>query len=174
MKLMQFSSAVAAIGAACLGAAVDAAAQRRTTPLAPGQESKVPVTVAIAAGTTQYAFTGQGTCQSTPRASIYNVPAALSSVRVQDGARNVNLTLWQPSNGTPAMISLGITADGKSHRVDTVKVGQQGTTQGSGTATLQKQGSAGTFAVDATAADGTKIKGTIRCPSFVAPVAEGG
>jgi hypothetical protein len=173
MQPIRFSWAVAA-AAVCLATAMDAAAQRRTTPLAPGQGSKVPVAVALAAGATQYAFTGEGSCKSTPRASIYGLPAALSSVQVQDGARNVNLTLWQPNNGSPSMVSLGLTVDGKSHRVDTVKVGQQGTIQGSGTATLQKQGQGGVFAVEATAADGTKIKGTIRCPSFTAPVAEGG
>lgn len=155
-------------------AAVDARAQRRAAPRAAGEGNKVAVAVSLAAGATQYAFTGEGACQSTPRASIYALPAALSSVRVHDGARSLNLTLWQPADGTPGMMSLGVNIDGKSHSVDTVKVGQQGRIQGSGTARLAKQGEAGVFTIDATAADGTKIKGTIRCASFTAPVAEGG
>jgi hypothetical protein len=63
---------------------------------------------------------------------------------------------------------------GASHRVSTVKVGQQGSVQGSGTATIARSGAGGTFTLDATADSGRRITGTIACTAFTEPIAEGG
>jgi hypothetical protein len=55
--------------------------------------------------------------------------------------------------------------------VSTVRGGQ---VTGSGKVTFEPSGKGGTFRVDATAADGTSISGTIRCDAFTPHVAEGG
>jgi hypothetical protein len=168
------SSLVALLALASVLSAVEVLAQRRSKPLAPGEGNTVPIAIAVATGGTQYAFSGQGRCDATEQASIYGVPAALWTVRHQDGSRSLTLTLWHPKNGSPDMMSLSVALGGTTHSLSTVKVGGQGEVRGSGTTSVQKQGSGGLFTIDATASDGTKIKGTVRCEAFTTPVAEGG
>jgi hypothetical protein len=132
-------------------------------------ESKVPVTVALQIGSESYKATSQGTCTHTTEASIYNLSAQQWSVEQSDGPRSVTLTLWRPQRGAGDMLSLGVNTAGKSHSVNTVKVGNQGDVKGSGTATFAPAGNGGTFTIAATAGDGAKITGTIKCDAFTAP-----
>jgi hypothetical protein len=72
------------------------------------------------------------------------------------------------------MMSLGVSSGSKSHNVNTVKVGTHTDTQGTGTVKFEPAAQGGTFTIDATAADGAKITGTVKCESFTAATAEGG
>ena len=96
-------AAVFALGLACSAAAVAQA------------------DIALQIGSQKYAASGQGECKSAPRASIYNIPAALYSVSHRAGKDSLNLTLWRPTDGKPDMLSLAITSGGKSYLVDTVR-----------------------------------------------------
>ena len=125
--------------------------------------------IALQIGSRKYAASGQGECKSAPRASIYNVPAALYSVSHRAGKDSLNLTLWRPADGKPDMLSLSITSGGKSYLVDTVRE-----KKGSGGARLQPSARGGTIVVDAVAASGEKISGKIQCRAFGGIQAEGG
>jgi len=122
----------------------------------------------------KFQASGPGECKAAPRASIYGVPAALTSVSQRSGRDSLHLTLWQPSSGAAAMMSLSLSLGSKSYVVDTVKAGTKRDTKGSGKATLEKSGAGGTIAIDAIAAGGEKITGTIRCRAFGGIHAEGG
>jgi hypothetical protein len=132
------------------------------------------VQIALRIGTTKYESSGQAECKAAPQASIYGVPAALYSVSQRSGSGSLNLTLWQPKDGAPIMMSLRIAAGGKSYLVDTVKAGPKRDTRGSGKATLRKTGAGGVVAVDAVDASGEKITGKIECTRFGGIQAEGG
>jgi hypothetical protein len=136
-------------------------------------DAKVPVTVALQVGGEALKFSSPGMCRHAAQAGIYDLAAEQWSVQASDATRNVTLTLWQPK-GAGSMVSLAVGTGGKTHVVDTVKVGTRGTVRGSGAVKLAPAGSGGTFTVDGTAADGAKITGTIRCDAFLAPAPAGG
>ena len=125
--------------------------------------------IALQIGSRKYAASGQGECKSAPRASIYNIPAALYSVSHRAGKDSLNLTLWRPTDGKPDMLSLSVAAGGKNYVVDTVK-----DKKGSGGAKLEPSARGGTIVVDAVAASGEKISGRIQCRTFGGIQAEGG
>jgi hypothetical protein len=142
---------------------------------APSNESAgVPMQISLQVGGTPYIFTGSGSCRSTPRASIYDVPAAMWTVEQNAEGKSLTLTVWHPSSGAADMLSLAVTATGKSHRVDTVRVGQRGDVQGSGTVKLDTSGQGGVFAINAVTKDGAKISGTIKCDWFTSEEAVAG
>jgi hypothetical protein len=155
--------------AATVSAAAASAQARRAAPAQPARAGSVPVAIALNAAGTQYAFAGQGTCEATEQASIYGKPAALRTVRQQDGDHSVSLTFWHPRDGAD-MFSLVVSVSGKTHQVSTVKVGQQGEAKGSGSAVFKNEGQGGLFRIDATASDGAKITGTIKCGGFSSPM----
>ena len=68
------------------------------------------------------------------------------------------------------MVTLSVTSGNTSHQINTVRGG--GASSGSGT--LEKSGNGGTFTVDAKAASGVAVTGTIKCDSFAPHVDEGG
>jgi hypothetical protein len=72
------------------------------------------------------------------------------------------------------MFSFHTATGGKSHVVNTVKTSGGGKLEGSGKVTFASSGSGGTFTIDATAAKGGTITGTMKCSTFSAAVAEGG
>jgi hypothetical protein len=151
---------------------VAAAAQRRV-PQAQVENKTVAVTIALKAGTDTYAYTGKASCTHAPVASIYGLRAEQWTVEQSDGPRGALLTVWHPSSG-PDMFSLTLSNAGKRQSVNTVKVGAAGSLAGSGTIALAREGTGGTFTVDALAATGAKITGTIKCDTFTAATAEGG
>ena len=120
-------------------------------------------------GSDTYEAAGQGECKHAARASIHGIPAALTSVSHRAGRQSLNLTLWQPQDGKPAMLSLSLTAGGKTYVVDTVK-----DRKGSGKAALQQSARGGSITLDAVAASGEKIAGKIQCRSLGGVNAEGG
>jgi hypothetical protein len=137
-------------------------------------QAAAPVEVALQVGARKLQASGSGECKAAPQASIHGVPAALYSVSQNAGGHSLSLTLWQPKNGSEDMMSLAISADGKRYEVDTVKAGAMRATKGTGKAALEKTGAGGVFRVDAVAASGEKISGTVRCGSFGGIRAEGG
>jgi hypothetical protein len=132
------------------------------------------VDVSLQVAGRKYQASGPGECKVAPRASIYGVPAALTSVSQSAGNDALNLSLWQPAGGAPAMMSLHVSDGSKSYVVDTVKGGSKRDIKGSGSAKLEKSGEGGTIVVDAVAASGEKITGRIVCKRFGAVQAEGG
>ncbi len=142
-----------------------------------GTNTMVKMRVALRIAGESYDFTGPGNCSHAPKASIYNVVAQMWSVSQRDGSRSVSFTLWRPVSGASDMFSLHVSNLGKSHVTNTVTM-TRGTartpTQGSGTAKFEPLGGGGTFTIDATAENGTKITGLLRCESFSMAVAEGG
>lgn len=153
--------------------ATGASAQVQRRVLDQGADSKVAVTVALKAGAEAYSFTGKATCSRAPIASISSLRAERWTVDQSDGARSLTPAVWHPASG-PDLVSLSMSAGGTRHAVNTVKVGTNGTVVGSGTIAFARAGNGGTFTVDATAGDGTKITGTVKCDAFTAAVAEGG
>jgi hypothetical protein len=127
------------------------------------------VTIALQIGSDAYKATGRGTCHHTARAGIYDTPAEQWSVQQSEGSRSVALTMWRLKKAPGDMLSLAVTTGGKSHRVSTVKVGQSGSPVGAGTVTLASAAKGGTFTIDATTAERTRITGTITCDAFTAP-----
>lgn len=121
--------------------------------------------ISLKVGAHTYQASGQGECKSAPRASIYNIPAALTSVSHRAGTNSLNLSLWQPTDGKPAMLSLSVTTGGKTYLVDTVR-----DKKGSGKVVRENL----TIVLDAVAASGEKITGKIQCRSLGAIQAEGG
>ena len=133
-----------------------------------------PIQVSLKAGAKSYDAAGTGECKAAPQASIYGIQAALYSVSHRSGGQSLNLTLWQPKDGSPSMMSLRVSIGSSHYEVDTVKGGAKRDTRGSGRATLQRASAGGVIAIDAVAASGEKIAGKIQCSRFGAIHAEGG
>ncbi len=141
---------------------------------AQGMDAPVTGEVALQVGTQSYRGSGTTECRASRDASIYDIPALLFSVAQSSGKDNMRLSVWQPKNGKPDMMTLHVSLGGKSYEVDTVKGGDKRDTRGSGQARFEKVRLGGTFTIDAVAANGTKITGTVKCSRFTGIVAEGG
>jgi hypothetical protein len=148
-----------------------ASAQRRTAPTRPG-EAGVAITLQVAGQ--PYRFEGKAACQHAPLASIYSVVSKMWSVQQSEGQRSLTLTLWRPRSTSGDMFSLSVANGAKSYLVNTVRVGGASAVQGSGKVTLTPSGAGGTFIINATAANGAAITGTIECSAFGEAMAEGG
>ena len=149
------------------------AAQRRPAGSAP-QEQKVGVAIDLRVNDAPYTFKGQAVCQHLAKGSIYDTPAERWSVQHDATGQNMNLTLWRPLKGGGDMVTLSLQASGKRHDVDTVKGPKSTQTTGSGSVRFAPEGGGGTFAVEATAASGAKISGTVKCDAFTASQAVAG
>ncbi len=152
------------------------ATAQRPTRRAPGMppDDKVGIAIALQAGGAPYRFTGQATCTHEAKGYIYAIPAQQWRVEQNEGARSVSLTFWRPAGGSGDMFTLYVQGGGKTYAVDTVKTNNGGSPEGSGEMTFAPAGAGGTFTVNATAANGAKVSGTITCDGFRAAVAEGG
>jgi len=157
-----------------LGLAVAASPAHAQIRRQPAQAETAPVEIALQIGAKKVQSSGQGECKAAPQASIYGVSAALYTVSHRSAGQSLNLTLWQPKDGSPSMMSLHVSADSGRYEIDTVKGGAKRDTKGSGNTTLQKAGEGGVFAIDAVAASGEKISGKIQCGRFGGIQAEGG
>ena len=134
----------------------------------------VDVSVALKVDGQTYAFNGKGECTYEPVAWIYEARAQQWRVEGRNAQGGVTLTLWRLAGGSGDMFTLHAATGGKSHVVSTVKTSGGGQVEGSGKVTLTSAGPGGTFTVDATAAKGGRITGTMKCSAFSAAVAEGG
>jgi hypothetical protein len=137
-------------------------------------ETKVDVSIALKVAGQPYNFSGKALCTHAPLASIYDTNAQQWRVEHDDGLQSVSLTFWRPTAGPGDMFTLHCTISGKSYLVNTVKTNGGGTIQGSGKVTFTPSKPGGTFTIDATAANGLAITGTIKCSAFSAAVDEGG
>ena len=144
-------------------------AQRR---LPGSQEKKVGVAIDLKVNGTLYTFKGEAICDHLAAGSIYNIVAERWSVRHDDNARNVNLSLWRPKNGTADMVQVSVYMAGKRYDVSTIKSPQG--PSGSGSVKLVKEGTGGTFTIDAATPSAGKITGTIKCDAFPASEAVAG
>ena len=136
-------------------------AQRR---LPGSQETKVGVAIDLKVNGTPYTFKGDAICDHLAKGSIYDIAAERWSVRQDDNARNINLSLWRPVNGTGDMVQLNVYLAGKRYDVSTVKSPQG--SSGSASVKLVKEGAGGTFTIDAATPSAGKITGTIKCDTF--------
>ncbi len=148
------------------------AAQRRSVP-STLSDTKVDVAITLQVAGQPYRFEGKAECRHAPVASIYNVVAQNWSVQQSDEQRSIGLTLWRPRNTSGDMFSLSVTIGGKTYVVSTVKAGES-SVQGSGKVAFTTSGAGGTFTINATAANGAVITGTIKCSAFTAAYAEAG
>jgi hypothetical protein len=167
---MRFERVVVAAAIAA-AATVGVQAQRRVS--SQRAEPTVPVTIALKAGAEDINFTGKATCTHAPVAAIYGLRAERWTVEQADSGRSLTLALWHPASGSD-LISLGISGGAKRLSVTTIKVGTNGAVEGSGTITLAKAKTGGTFTINAATADGTRITGTVKCDAFTPAIAEGG
>jgi hypothetical protein len=134
----------------------------------------VPMSATAEVDGQRYTFSGQGECQHTTDASIYQVPAALWSARFTDGGSfpYLNLTLWQPKGSSAFQVSLALTAGKETAEIATVEGGPK---QGSATtARVTPTGGGGTFTIEGRDAHGHQTTLTVECSRFTEPVAEGG
>jgi hypothetical protein len=138
----------------------------------PGMDDEVSVSIALQITGQPYHFEGKAECKHEPKAYIYSMPAELWSVHQIDRQRSIMLSLWRPQNTSGEMFLLSVGIRGKSYLVNTIKPG--GAVMGSGKMTITRSGAGSTFTINATAADGVPITGTIKCSGFTAVVAEGG
>jgi hypothetical protein len=130
----------------------------------------VSVTVSLKVNEQFMRSSGPGTCTHAPRASIYNVPSEMWTVRQEAETRSTQLTLWRPADGKDEMFSFSLSG-GKTINISTVR---GGTISGSGTVKLKPGGKGGTFTIDAKTRSGEAVAGTIECSAFTPAVAEGG
>jgi hypothetical protein len=134
----------------------------------------VPLSATAEVDGHRYTFSGQGECQHTTDASIYEVPAALWSARFTDAGSfsYLNLTLWQPKGSSGSQVSLALTVGDETAEIATV---ERGPKQGSATtAGVRAKDEGGTFAVEGRDAHGHPTTLTVECSRFTEPVAEGG
>jgi hypothetical protein len=136
-------------------------------------DSQVAVAIALRVDGQPYQFDGNASCQHAPMAAIYGVVAEMWTVQQSEGRRSIALTMWRPKDAPGDWLSLSVRGGGKSHTVSTVKA-PGATVQGSGTVTLAPSGAGGTFTIEATAATGAAIAGTMKCSAFTPAIAEGG
>ncbi len=155
--------------AIALGITSAALSQRRGMT---GMDDEVSVSIALQIAGRPYHFEGKAECKHEPRAYIYSVPAELWRVHQIDRQRSIMLSLWRPQNTSGEMFSLSVGTRGKSYLVNTIKPG--GAVKGSGKMTITRSGAGGTFTINASAAEGVPITGTIKCSGFTAVMAEGG
>ena len=134
---------------------IAASAQRR---LPGSQEQKVGVAIDLKVNGTPYTFKGDGSCDHLAKGSIYDIPAQRWSVRHDDNGRNINLSLWRPANRIGDMVQLNIYMGGKRYSVSTI-TSPQGALR-SGTVKLVKEGTGGTFTIDAATPSAGKITGS--------------
>jgi hypothetical protein len=139
---------------------------------AQGLDQQVDVSIALKVAGQTFTFNGKGEGNYEPAAYIYGAKAQLWKVEGRNGQGAASLTLWRPAAGSGDMISFYVTTGGKSYSVNTVRTA--GNSQGSGKVIFTPAGRGGTFTIDATAANGARITGTLKCGAFTAIVAEGG
>ena len=138
------------------------------------QDDKVNVAIALQVGGDAYHFTGGATCTHEAKGEIYTVRAQQWRVEQADDRRRVALTFWRPASGSNDMFTLYLQAGGRTYAASTVRAPGDGQSKGAGEVTFAREGGGGTFTLNATAANGTTIRGTIACDAFRSLRPEGG
>jgi hypothetical protein len=128
------------------------------------------VEVALQVGGAAYTAKGPGECIHSDSSTIYEAPATQWGVRHDGTDRDLNFAMWRLRKGGPDMLTLTIVLGGKTHRVNTTKVGDKnGGLRGSGSTAFEKNGAGGVFTIDAVADTGAKISGRVTCSGFAKP-----
>ncbi len=147
------------------------AAQISRRPAYDPEKTGTSMQVSLTAGGQRYESSAAGECTHAPTASIYGVVSELWTARQSDNGKSVNLSLWQPKDGSRPMVSLTVTSGKASHRVSTIR---GAAIAGSAKTQFEQVGKGGTFTVYAKSAEGADIIGTIKCNAFAPHIAEGG
>src|SRR6476660_4997283 len=103
---------------AVIGSVALAAQARR----APGEPEiwHTAMKVSLTAGGQRYESSAAGTCTHAPTASIAGVASELWTAEQSDNGKSLNLSVWQPKDGSRTMVSLSVRSGSSSHRVSTV------------------------------------------------------
>jgi hypothetical protein len=137
----------------------------------------VGVSIDLKVGETAYAFNGRASCFHLPSANIMGVSGENWQVAQKEPERSVVLSFLKPATGGEAMFSLHVTTGATKYVTNTI-VFRRGAakppTEGSGSAKFEPAGKGGTFTIDATAVNGAKVTGTIKCDGFTARREVGG
>jgi hypothetical protein len=135
----------------------------------------VPMKIAGSIGRASFEESVTGECASHAASSIYDVPAAQWRASFGGGDRSdiqhLNLTVWRPTSGAPAMVSLSLRSGEADHRIATVKGGE---ITGSATAGVRPTGKGGILTVTGKDDHGHPLELTVECERFDEVVAEGG
>jgi hypothetical protein len=156
---------------AVVGSGTSTSGQAERSRRMPAEIATIPIEASMTAGGQKYESSAPGKCTHAPTASIYGVVSELWTAQQSDNGKSLNLSLWQPKDGSRPMVSLTIASGNSSHRVSTIKGTQ---IVGNAKVSMEQSGRGGTFTVYAKSAEGADIIGTIKCEAFAPHVAEGG
>ena len=139
------------------------------------ERGTVPMKISGRVGRASFDESVTGECATHGASSIYDVPAAQWRASYGGGDRSdiqhLNLTIWRPTSGAPAMVNLALQSGETSHRIATVKGGE---IAGSATAEVRPTGRGGILTVTGKDDDGHPLELTVDCDRFDEVVAEGG
>jgi len=141
------------------------------SPAAAPAQAQVPVKVTFTVGGRTETLRGTGECGHEPRASIYDVEAALWMAEYTEGDRHVVLSYWRPLDGGGDQFSLSVQSGPTDHRISTVKGAEL---EGSGRSTFQPTSTGGRFEISGKDQTGAALSGTIECARFGPISAVGG
>jgi hypothetical protein len=137
---------------------------------APASAAGPTVDVALQVGGMTYNVKAAGECIHSDSSTIFEAPATQWGVRHDGQDRDLSLSMWRLRKGGPDMLTLTVVLGGKTHRVNTTKVGEKTAgVRGSGTTAFEKAGAGGVFTIDAIADTGAKISGRVTCSGFAKP-----
>ena len=151
-------------------AAASAPAQSAST-----SQGTVPMKISGKLGRFEFESSVTGECATHAGSSIYDVPATQWRAMYGGGdgsdIQHLNLTVWRPRSGAPAMVNLSFQSGEAGHRIATV---QGGEIAGSATADVRAQGRGGALTVSGKDDHGHPLELTVECERFDEIVAEGG
>lgn len=166
MRTLRIGVAVcAALALASVGAARDGRPQKSSG------DNKVGVTVAVQTPDGPYQFKGRAICFHMASTTVNGVSGQNWQVAHQEAERTLILSVVRPANGGEDMFSLHVFVGDKKYVTNTVAMRRGAVkmpTQGSGSIAFEPAGNGGTFTIDATAVNGSKISGTVKCDAFPA------
>ncbi len=114
---------------------------------------------------------GQGGDSRTERPRDDGSPDATYTAAGDAELQHLNLTVWELKSGGQPQVTLALLTGSDRHEIATVKGGQ---IKGSGSATVQPAGAAGTLSVTGKDEDGNQPLVGVNCARFTEPIAEGG
>ena len=139
-----------------------------------GARGSTPIAITAVVNGAELTASGLAECEHAAQGSIYERPAALWTARYAGeegrGIRQLNLTFWREASGAES-VTMSLEVGDAVHRIATVPGGSR---EGSGTARLEGDASAGTLVVEGTSAEGASVQVRARCERFTTLVAEGG
>lgn len=121
--------------------------------------------VADIAGT-HYEIKGTAECRAAADASIYDVPASMwhaSFADPKNALSRVNVTLWQPTTGGPAQLTLLVAARSQTHEIVTIPARMNGSAIGR----FERQGAGGSLVVEGRTASQQPIRVRVSCSQFL-------